>query len=139
MSDERAGVGTEHDSCTLDAPTTTIAVVLAVAREAYSFEADIWIADSGSWHFLSLPEHVTDDIDARHGERSGGFGSVRVEVTIGSTNWATSIFPDRKRGTYVLPVKKAVRVAERLTGGATALVKLVVVAADGGTPVGSSG
>lgn len=32
---------------------------------------------------------------------------MRVEVTVGSTTWRTSIFPTN--GTFVLPVKKAVR------------------------------
>ena len=41
-----------------------------------------------------------------------GFGSIRVEVTLGGSTWRTSIFPDSKAGCYVLPVKKAVRTAE---------------------------
>jgi hypothetical protein len=43
------------------------------------------------------------------------------------TRWRTSIFPDKKRGTYVLPVKKPVRVAERLRDGSTAQVELTVM------------
>jgi hypothetical protein len=50
-----------------------------------------------------------------------------VDVTVGSTRWSTSIFPDSKRGTYVLPLKKAVRVAEGLSAGASARVELDVV------------
>jgi hypothetical protein len=48
-------------------------------------------------------------------------------VTIGSSRWRTSIFPDKQRATYVLPVKKAVRAAEGLAHGVTADVELVVV------------
>ena len=43
-----------------------------------------------------------------------GFGSVRVAATVGTTSWRTSIFPDSKTGTYLLPVKKEVRDAEKL-------------------------
>ena len=43
-----------------------------------------------------------------------GFGSVRVAVTVGTTSWRTSIFPDSKTRTYLLPVKKEVRDAEKL-------------------------
>ena len=43
-----------------------------------------------------------------------GFGSVRVSATTGVTTWKTSIFPDGKTGTYLLPVKKAVRQAASL-------------------------
>jgi hypothetical protein len=46
-----------------------------------------------------------------------GFGSVRVTVTVGASSWQTSIFPDTKTGAYLLPVKKAVRMAEHLHAG----------------------
>ena len=39
----------------------------------------------------------------------------------------TSIFPDGKRGTYVLPIKEAVRRAEGLAPGVTAKVRIVLV------------
>ena len=42
---------------------------------------------------------------------------MRVAVTVGATSWRTSLFPDSKTGAYLLPVKKAVRVAERLDVG----------------------
>ena len=56
-----------------------------------------------------------------------GFGSLRVEVTIGATRWQTSIFPDNKRGTCVLPVKKAVRQAEDLGDASTSTIELAVL------------
>jgi hypothetical protein len=51
-----------------------------------------------------------------------GFGSVRVRAAIGGSSWRTSIFPDAGRQSYVMPVKKAVRQAERLQAGDDALV-----------------
>ncbi len=94
----------------------------------FSFTADVWRHDgAAAWFFVCLPEAIADDIDEQFGHRAAGFGSVRVEVTIGATSWLTSIFPDTKRGTYVLPVKKAVRVAEHLADGSTAQVVLVAV------------
>ena len=95
---------------------------------SYAFVAEIWEHDGkGSWHFLALPEDVADDIEYRFGHRAAGFGSLRVEVTIGATRWRTSVFPDDKRGTYVLPVKKPVRLAEDLRDGSMAEVELTVV------------
>ncbi len=94
----------------------------------FSFLADVWEHDGqGAWHFVSLPPAQADEIEATCGHRAKGFGSVRVEVTIGSTCWRTSIFPDTKRGTYVLPVKKAVRTAEQLAAGSKARIELVVL------------
>ena len=73
--------------------------------------------DDGSWFFVALPEGVSDDIaDEQHGPRSG-FGAVPVQVTVGETTWTTSVFPDKQRGVYVLPVKKQVREREGLDLG----------------------
>ena len=97
-----------------------------MARPRFTFTAEVWEHDGeGSWHFLSLPEDEADEIDAL-ARPGAGFGSVRVEVTIGATTWSTSVFPDRKRRTYVLPLKKAVRRAEGLEAGTTARVELVL-------------
>ena len=94
----------------------------------HRFTAELWEHDGpGSWHFVSLPEDDADEIDAVHGGRARGFGSQRVEVTVGATTWRTSVFPDTKRGTYVLPMKKAVRTAEGLAAGAHVEVSLVVL------------
>ena len=94
----------------------------------YSFSAVLWEWTSKtSWYFLSLPHAEADDIDARFGRNAPGFGSIRVEVVIGDTTWRTSIFPSSAQKTYVLPVKKAVRAAERLEPGSIAVVQLSVV------------
>jgi hypothetical protein len=52
-----------------------------------------------------------------------GFGSVRVTVTVGAASWQTSIFPD-KSGAYQLPVRRAVRLSERLEAGDDVRVRL---------------
>ena len=114
-------------------PTTAFAVAPAALRsrrrDPYRFEAEVWEHQgSAAWFFVSLPDETADDIDERYGHLEAGFGSLRVEVTIGSTTWRTSIFPDAKRGTYVLPVKKQVRTAEGLAEGSTCSVELRVVA-----------
>ncbi|WP_432939602.1 DUF1905 domain-containing protein [Kribbella sp. CA-253562] len=97
----------------------------------FEFSALLWEhPGEGGWHFVSVPAEISDDIaDLTAGTRRG-FGSVRVTVTVGSSTWQTSVFPDTKRGTYVLPVKKAVRIAEDLQAGATVVGRLEVVDAN---------
>lgn len=95
---------------------------------AYEFAADLWLHEGdAAWYFLTLPGDVSDDIEARTAGNQRGFGSVRVRVTVGTTTWATSVFPDTRREAYVLPVKKAVRMAEDLDDGSTVAVRLEVV------------
>ncbi len=98
-----------------------------VAGKSYEFEAALWQwrardAEPGSWFFVSLPQDVSDEIEAT--TEPHGFGSVRVEVTIGACTWRTSIFPSAEEKTFVLPVKKPVRRAEGLDGGDTCRVTL---------------
>lgn len=87
-----------------------------IARN-HTFSAELWIAqDDAPWHFVTLPQDLSDDIADQVPKRPG-FGAVRVEVTVGSTIWLTSLFPDSKAGAYILPIKKAVRDRERLVAG----------------------
>jgi hypothetical protein len=97
-------------------------------RPVHTFASTLWEHDgNAAWHFLSLPDDLSDDLEQRHGHHAAGFGSLRVEVTIGDTTWRTSLFPDSKRKTYVLPVKKQVRVAEGLADGSPVEVRLRVL------------
>ena len=93
----------------------------------FSFEAEMWKWTGGSWHFITVPQEISQDIKAFTKHLQNGFGSLKVNVRIGDTSWKTSIFPDKKRGAYLLPVKAAVRKAETLSVDATISVKLSVL------------
>ena len=91
----------------------------------YRFRTELWVhAGDTPWYFVTLPTEQADEIDELTFETKRGFGSVRVIVTIGETTWKTSLFPDSKRESYVLPIKKLVRVRESLTIGAPVDVSL---------------
>ena len=91
------------------------------------FTAELWRWEAqGAWFFVTVPAQESADIRERP-RPPRGFGSVRVQATIGSTTWSTSVFPDSTRGAYVLPVKKAVRRAEDLEEGDDAAVLLEVL------------
>ncbi len=94
----------------------------------FEFTAPLWEYEGDApWVFVTLPTKVADDIDERVPERKG-FGSVRVSVAIGDSNWRTSIFPDKASGSFVLPVKKAIRELEGLVPGDQATIRLEPVA-----------
>ena len=96
----------------------------------HTFEGrlDAWREDQpGSWVFVSLPAALSDEIDDALSSPPRAFGSVRVSVRCGSSEWSTSLFPSKQAGTYVLPVKQAVRRKERLEAGDTATFTLTVL------------
>jgi hypothetical protein len=90
---------------------------------AHRFQAILWMYDGDApWHFVTVPAEVADDIAAAAEPKA--FGSVPVRVRIGETSWETSLFPDKQRGSYVLPVKRSVREAESLADGDAVTVEL---------------
>jgi Domain of unknown function (DUF1905) len=85
---------------------------------SFEFAGPLWPhAGPDGWHFVTLPPGISDDIKGLTAGPRRGFGSVRVAVTVGATSWQTSIFPSRETGSYVLPVKRSVRVAEGIDVG----------------------
>jgi hypothetical protein len=94
---------------------------------SFEFEADVelWNATS-SWHFAVLPEDLGRDIKQLTTGLAGGWGSLKVDVRIGNARWSTSIFPDKRRGTYLLPLKAAVRKQEQISPGDTVTVELMI-------------
>lgn len=84
----------------------------------FHFEAQVWrYVGSSSWHFVSLPESLSEEIKVLYTAQKRGWGSLPVEVRVGSTTWNTSIFPDGKRNCYLLPLKASVREKETLKEG----------------------
>lgn len=83
--------------------------------KSYTLTEKLWLyPGKAGWFFITIPHVVTKEIDFYFSLQKKGWGSLPVKVTIGATEWKTSIFPDKKTGTYLLPVKKAVRVTEGL-------------------------
>jgi hypothetical protein len=95
----------------------------------HAFSAELWEhspEEPGSWHFVTLPVELAEDIRLEAGP-TAGFGSVRVEARTGRSTWRTSLFPEAGTGSFVLPVKRSVRDAEGLHAGATCEVALTLL------------
>jgi hypothetical protein len=79
--------------------------------------------------FLRIPPEAAEAIVAHEFERRlemgkrRGFGSVKVTVTLGASTWQTSLFPN-KDGSWFLPIKKPVRLAEGIAEGDEVAVEL---------------
>jgi hypothetical protein len=80
----------------------------------FTIKAKLWLypGETASWHFLTVPKDVSTKIKKLKPLTPRGWGSVRVQAKINKTVWDTSIFPDSKSGTYILPIKASVRRAE---------------------------
>jgi len=88
-------------------------------KNRFSFKEEIWIypSETAAWHFATLPKEQAKKIKSVFGANSRGFGSLPVSVTVGQTNWQTSIFPEKRSESYILPIKSEVRRKEGISAG----------------------
>lgn len=85
-------------------------------EEIYKIKSKIVVYPGmGGWRFLVLPQKDAKEIKEKYGKYTKGWGSLPVHITIGKSQWETSIFPDKKLGTYLLPLKAKIRKAEGIT------------------------
>jgi hypothetical protein len=108
-------------------------------KNEFKIRARVWIygggamhsenaaAMQGAWHFITIPERTSGEIKKRFGALARGWGSLRVVAKIGRASWQTSIFPDRRAGVYLLPVKKSVRKEAGLVSGDTASLSFEIL------------
>ena len=73
--------------------------------------------ETDNWYFVPITKKVGLEIRKEFGTSHRGFGSIPVEVIVGKTVWATSIFPDKYSGSYILPLKAKVRKSEGIYSG----------------------
>ncbi|MBM3177212.1 MAG: DUF1905 domain-containing protein [Bacteroidetes bacterium] len=84
----------------------------------YEFRSKVWQHPApGGWHFISLPESVTKEIRKQFKSQEQGWGRLKITAQTGKSKWATAIWFDTRRRTYLLPLKKEIRVRERIYVG----------------------
>jgi len=89
------------------------------------FSGLIWYWRGPSpYYFVTVPEAESNNIKAVASLVTYGWGVIPVHARIGRTEWKTSLFP--KDGLYLVPLKDAIRKAEKLTEGNEVLIQLEI-------------
>ena len=90
---------------------------------AFSFEAEVieWRGPS-PYFYAPIPQEYVEAIRQAAKLVSYGWGVIPVAAKIGSTEFTTSLFP--RDGTYLLPLKDAVRRPSRVTVGDVVKVEM---------------
>jgi hypothetical protein len=96
-------------------------VIVEFEGEVFRWEARL----DSAWYFVALPLELSEAVSETQTYRRG-FGGVRVEATIGTSTWRTSVFP-QSDGRYVLPLKRAVRDREGIPPDGIVRVHLSVI------------
>jgi hypothetical protein len=76
------------------------------------------------YYFVAVPDGPSAAIRAVAPVVTYGWGVIPVRVALGESVWETSLFP--KDGRYLIPIRKAVRLAEELSAGDMVVVRLDV-------------
>ena len=76
------------------------------------------------WYFVAIPAEPSRAIKAISNAVTYGWGVIPVQVRIGKTTWQTSLFPKDER--YLVPIKAAVRQAEKLDEGDEVTIDLQI-------------
>lgn len=77
------------------------------------------------FYFVSVPEEPASAMKSVEKLATFGWGMIPAYVTIGKSRWYTAVFP--KDGSYLVPVKAAIRKAEKIEEGQIVSVKLEVL------------
>jgi hypothetical protein len=94
----------------------------------YTVRAKVWRwKGDGGWHFVTLPVKQAAAIRRQFGATARGWGSIRVRVKIGDTEWNTSLFPAKKAKSYLFAIKADVRKAESIDEGDRITASLHIV------------
>ena len=89
------------------------------------FSGPIWEwRGPAPYHFVTVPEEPAGMIEAASEMVTYGWGMIPVGVQLGDTQWKTSLWP--KDGGYIVPLKDAVRKAEKLEVGDVVEISLTV-------------
>lgn len=83
-----------------------------------TFRAMVWTQEStNAWHFVTLPDELSRRIRTLTSGQLKPFGSFHLKARTGLTTWESSLFADRKRNAFLLPVKADVRRKEKIAAG----------------------
>lgn len=88
------------------------------------FTGEMWEykITKGAWFFITLPIDAAAYVGF-YASGAKGYGTQPVTVKVGETQWQTSVFPDKKSGSFFLPIKAAVRKIEKMNVGETFTVQ----------------
>lgn len=103
-------------------------MVIVLHIDMFQCTGIVWKYEGpSSWYFITLSRELSQDITKAFGDIKRGWGSLPVEVTLHDVTWKTSIFPDAKRGGYLLPLKAQIRQKTGIKEGSTVSCQMRII------------
>lgn len=99
-----------------------------IPKGMYKVRTKVWLYQGiGGWHFANLSVKQSNAIRTLFSIEARPFGSIPVSVTIGTTQWRTSLFPDKKSKSYLFAIKAEVRRKEHIADGDTIIATVQIL------------
>jgi hypothetical protein len=94
----------------------------------FNFTSPLWMYHGkAAWFFITVPNDISDLIKFHTSHIKTGWGSVRIKAKINQASWSTSLFPDSKSASYLLPVKAEIRKKTKIKNGDDVTVEIEVL------------
>lgn len=85
----------------------------------------IWPTQNAPWFFVYVDGDILQKIlKVAHKHH---MGMIRVQATVGTTSWQTSLFPHKKENCYIMPIKKDVREKEDVWDGDQLTIRISLI------------
>ena len=68
----------------------------------------------GGWFFVSLPKEISTEIRENLQWQEEGWGRMKASARVQDITWDTAIWFDKKKDTYLLPIKADIRKKAKL-------------------------
>lgn len=99
---------------------------MSATGQVIRFEAEVIRFDgAGGWHAVFLPDDAASG--ARFFGRPNALGAIAVIVDVNTSSARTSLFPDKQRQSFLLPLNARLRKDAEITAGDRIAVVLTLI------------
>ncbi|MEM6813043.1 MAG: DUF1905 domain-containing protein [Bacteroidota bacterium] len=92
----------------------------------YHFSGKLWKDNLGGWCFVTLPLAMSKEIRKNFQWQEEGWGRMKAVALVNEIRWNTSIWFDKKKNRYLLPMKADIRKSAHLKPDDTVNVDLFI-------------
>lgn len=83
-------------------------------KRKFTIKGVVWVwPGSTPWHFITLDKKISDEVRESFPKMS----IVKIKAKVGEVEWQTAFFRESKTKSYIMPLKKKIRLAEDIWSG----------------------
>jgi hypothetical protein len=93
-------------------------------KKILTIKGKVWVWPGNTpWHFISLDKKLAEEIRILFPKTP----LIKIKAKVGKTEWDTAFFRESKTKSYIMPLKKKVRLAEDIWEGEEVTVAVEIL------------